>query len=1355
MPKSRRNFPRSTRRVLDIQSLNQCAYPECTNTLVEPGTEKSGPVVTGHICHIRAINPGGPRWKEGLAKEELNSADNLVLLCRHHHGIVDLQPEVYTADILRRWKCQHENKVKRQHPDAHGIITKLVDQKINDEIDRLCKSRFFKEFDNVQSSFTLAKNLVEGELSVGTDGVRSQALAWCVRLLSRTERLPEAEKFLQYAKDLGSCQEIDIAQAFLISQKDGKNAALKFLDINSPISRTAAFMIVSHHEGPQAAVNWLETAGLNASDLGSEGKFSLLMNQINLAGWAAAKKILSTLTDDDLHDTPFLYRLVAMTHLIGTVPGELCPVVLEGIPLSASEFPLASTADAICDRRIAQRYFVKAVKVEQELGCHDTTTIDEGYALWLELMDPDESERGRERLKSKLNDLKTGLHFVRLGVEFNIKVEPDAVEQEIQRQIAISGGITSNAAHARFALAFVQPTPGEAANYISRYRQEISKHIGQKTVLSVQIELYSKAGLHEKAYESLKLLLQEDLSEIEESRLRSIIERAEGADTADTQREQFRQTNSLMDLMVLVGELVDKEDWESLCEYGKILFERTHKLGDGERFAIALFNTQKSEQLKKFLEANETLLAQSKQLQLLRCWTLYDEGSLLVARSEMSKLGANWDEPNYRALRLNLAISMGNWDSLSAMVANECTAKSRRSAQELIKTAQLAFHLDLPQGRELLFTAAEKAESDANVLGAAYLLASMKGLEDRAEVTEWLSKAASLSGEDGPFQRITLRNLLDQKPEWERKESEILDMVNQGGIPMFLAAQSLNKTLIGLMLLPALDNLSKKDPRGRSLVPAYSGNRQPTLINFGGQIGMDVTALLTLGFLKLLDDALDAFDTVYISHSTLSWLFEEKQRASFHQPSRIKDAHEVSRLLTNGTIERLLPVTVADSDLSDLVGDELSQLIGEAGNTSTEDDRQRLVVQSSPVYRVASLMEQEADLTAHETVLSSCQSIIEKLLRMGRITFTEAEKAQTYLQLHEKPWPNQPKIADGAVLYLDNLAVGHFLHLGMLEKLKTSGFRLIVSPSVESEIDQLLSYESISDEVLNFIEQIRSAVASRIESGTIKVDSRINSNQHGEQPVPEHPTFGISILAKNCDAIIADDRFLNQHATIGDGDPSRPIFTSLDLIDALVSVGCKTFMERLEYRTLLRRAGYFFIPVSGDELTHHLNASTVEDDKVIETAELKAIRESLLCVRMRNCLRRPKEAPWLVELQRIFIEVLKYLWKADANFSDVRARSNWLMDQIDLRGWAHIYDTEAGDYMVKTGRGAYTLLVLMPPHSESQIVRDEYWSWVEERVLTPIKEQYSSLYLELVEWHKNWIADVVNVNLAEGGQIDE
>lgn len=214
-----------------------------------------------------------------------------------------------------------------QHFEEHHHGGQLVDQKINDDVEVVRKSRFFAEFDTTCPSLALARRLVEGELSGGSDAVRRRAIAWCSRLLSLTE-IDKAEEYLKVAKTLGNCPEIEIADAFICSQKGDKHAALSILaSLILPLSRSAALMIVAHHEGYQVAVDWLETVGLSAADLDPDGRHFLLTLHLQLEQWEAAQSCLDALTEEDLCETPALNHIVAITNLISAVPNELRTVV--------------------------------------------------------------------------------------------------------------------------------------------------------------------------------------------------------------------------------------------------------------------------------------------------------------------------------------------------------------------------------------------------------------------------------------------------------------------------------------------------------------------------------------------------------------------------------------------------------------------------------------------------------------------------------------------------------------------------------------------------------------------------------------------------------------------------------------------------------------------------------------------------------------------------------------------------------------------------------------------------------------------------------------------------------------------
>lgn len=1234
--------------------------------------------------------------------------------------------------------------------------TEIVDQKIEECLITLRQSRFFHEFDQIQYALIFARRLIEGDLARGSDIVRGKALAWCVRCVAYTDELERGKSYLDVAKGVASCQEVDIAGAFISSSKNERSTALRVLaSLDSSASKSAALLVVLHHDDAEQAIDWMKSAGINVVDLDPDGKLILLAHLFELSRWEGIWEVLDAIDDEDLNEAPALHQMVAMANLVRAVPEEYRNIVTKQPPFDASSFKLASDAVALNSRKVAHEHFIKAVKVAQSLNFPKSATINDDYALWLELRSPDNSGKGKQRLESKLRDPKTSLRLVHLGLQFGIELDLSEVAKEIERQIAQNFGITVEAATARFALAFTQETPEEVANYIAHHFEELSEFFDKKSLCFLQIEAYSKAGLPKKAIEILNSLIEKGLSAIEEKGLRRIIAESEGEDPVEARKAQYHLSQSLCDLEPLVHALEKKGDWEGACNYCGILFDKTHSLRDAERYVNALSNAHKTEDVIKFVSKKNEFLEQSPNIHLDYCWALYEEGRLLETSDELVKLGSAKETLNYRALFVNLCIAMGDWKSLSTYVAEEYQNKDKRSAHELMSAARLAFDVDSPHAKELLFAAANKGKDDAGVLAIAYGVASSAGWEDSEEVTQWLHKASELSGDEGPVQRVTLNDLYERKQDWDRHESDTWKTFSKGGAPIFMVAQYLNRSLIDLTLHPALVNNSERDPRRRGIVSAFSGARQPVALKLNSRVGLDATTLLTLDFLGLLDKAFEVFESIFIPHPMLGWLFEEKQKASFHQPSRIRHAHQLQHLLAMGVVEKLVLSTVADSELCAQVGDELAMLISEANKDREGDRSQYLVVRPAPVHRIGSVMKEEADLTEFDTVISSCRAIVERLGANGQISADEEKIAYDYLKLHEKPWPNQPDISDGATLYLDDLTVTYFSHLGLLEKLHSAGFRLVISSRKVTEAAGLVSYEKISTSVLDSIERIRHSINLGIESGKVIVGKLRDNQDSVDFRLSKHPTVGVIALAGKCDAIISDDRFLNQHSNIGDEKVQSPLYTTLDFIIALFLKGYVSNKELNQYFYRLRRAGYLFVPILDEELQSHLEASSVKGGELKETAELRAIRENLLRARMSDWLQLPKEAFWLDSVLNTLIRVMKRFWGEGLDLSVARACFDWVLNQLDLRGWAHRIISENTEEFVSVGRGTHILMLVMPPQDVSEEVQREYWSWVEERVLEPIKEQFPDLYTWMIAWQKKEFSKLIDMNLSEEGIYDK
>ncbi|HYW55770.1 MAG TPA: HNH endonuclease signature motif containing protein [Polaromonas sp.] len=100
---------------------NVCAYPGCALPIVE-----SAGTVTGEICHIKARRHGGPRFDPAQAEEARHDFANLILLCRHHHKVVDSEPELYSVDALQEIKTIHEGVAGRPEQPTDAFFAKIL-----------------------------------------------------------------------------------------------------------------------------------------------------------------------------------------------------------------------------------------------------------------------------------------------------------------------------------------------------------------------------------------------------------------------------------------------------------------------------------------------------------------------------------------------------------------------------------------------------------------------------------------------------------------------------------------------------------------------------------------------------------------------------------------------------------------------------------------------------------------------------------------------------------------------------------------------------------------------------------------------------------------------------------------------------------------------------------------------------------------------------------------------------------------------------------------------------------------------------------------------------------------------------
>jgi hypothetical protein len=110
-----------TIRRLFALSGNVCVFPGCSLPIVE-----SAGTITGEICHIKARSKDGPRYDAAQTDEQRHAFENLILLCRRHHKVVDSEPHAYNAEVLQELKAIHEGAAGRDEQATDGFYAKIL-----------------------------------------------------------------------------------------------------------------------------------------------------------------------------------------------------------------------------------------------------------------------------------------------------------------------------------------------------------------------------------------------------------------------------------------------------------------------------------------------------------------------------------------------------------------------------------------------------------------------------------------------------------------------------------------------------------------------------------------------------------------------------------------------------------------------------------------------------------------------------------------------------------------------------------------------------------------------------------------------------------------------------------------------------------------------------------------------------------------------------------------------------------------------------------------------------------------------------------------------------------------------------
>ena len=748
---------------------------------------------------------------------------------------------------------------------VQGVHPKFIDTEVGRRLDRLRKCRVFGEFDAIEESRGLVASLEEGELALASEEQKGTAFSWCARVLSSAA--PDDAAEMADRVRVASDEAHEVAQSLVKAARGALQEAIgELCNIGTPVAFGAAYICILRTKGLLEANEWLLKAGLSFADLDSDGKFFYLRKSLEDGSWDVAFDAAKEVVDEDCERSPALYFATADAFLMQAVPEELRTFVLrQNLPFEAANFPLRGDPTALEHRRRAIDLYGRLHSVADSFGLPGVAGLMDDKALWLRLVDPESRAEAREELEESIGRQETFLRRLGLGLQFGLDIDLEWAGQEVDRQSALSGGRSPDAASARFAMALSTGSPAAVAAYIDVHRQQLLEHLDWRGVYFVEIEMLAYAGQLAKAEERLNEAIEKGLSEREITRLRRQLAEAGGADPIAERLAAYEEGGSIIDLRILVTAYEEAEDWPNACEYGRKLLNVSGDLADARRYVIALYKIERHDKALRVMDAFPGLWAEDESLRLLRAQILFESGKLNEAAQALRTLRESSDSSESRQLQINLAVVSGDWESLQGFVEDEWNARSNRTAIDLLRAGQIAGHIGVARGKELVQEAASRAGDDPAILAGCFHVASAAGWEGSIEVHRWMERAAELSDGDGPVQVIAIEEIFQRKPDWERRESTAWDLLEKGETPVFVASQLLNRSLLSLYLMPALNNLNEPDVRRRSMIYAFSGARGKTKVT-PAVVAMDATALITAEFLDLLDVCIEVFDSVVIPH---------------------------------------------------------------------------------------------------------------------------------------------------------------------------------------------------------------------------------------------------------------------------------------------------------------------------------------------------------------------------------------------------------------------------------------------------------------------------------------------------------
>lgn len=1127
----------------------------------------------------------------------------------------------------------------------HSAIERFHTKEARLALERVLLLRTFDAAQAAADAQELWRRLSDGgDLVATADAEKRRVRYWTTRLCSISPDTLESAKELRQELQPGDAkEELAVIDAWIAAGQGDSNAAIRELRrLDDPDARANLIALLAQDQGDAVAIE-------RFADVDPEADPDTFTD----AGWRVWALCLARLTrwEDAAAGLQALAKSIGASPALATaelpvnaallIPEERRLLTLSGPPLYVGIQP--SIHPAAFDhhaRASASCEFLEHRLSEVATG--DLAKFLAHWHLWVRLMDPDleSREAAREETRTKM---RVGAHAIELmpftwafGIEFDTAPLRTYLEQN-QR----FGGLDNQEFVAEFLLNHKTMNAIGFAAYVEANLVRLDQTLDKAQTRSMLFE----ALLQEDQTERARRVLSEmptDVDAAVRQRMRAAIDAQDGHQLRARLEAAFAETDDLLDLHNLIAHLQSVGDHAAASPLTRTLFDREPTPKNGIQVVMSMLRADAPDydSILAFTEQQPQLAQQSDDVVSAKAWALLYTGRLAEAKALNDALSQKREREEDLALDVDVAVALGEWERLPAIVNRAWIARDKLGPRILMTLARHAGNPSRALGLARL--AVDKAPNNPFVLASAYGLHFELGKDDQAD-PDWLGRALeSSSPADGPIWQTNLDQMVNEMlPRHREQQNNIERMLANCEVPIVLAFGMSNVPLSRVLLETPQRALESRDGRRRNPLPIVHGGRADVQLHADWRIAFDLTSLMVLHYLGLLDAVLRTCRQVSIPAETMESLYLERFEVRFHQPARVKAARQLRHLADIGSI-KTIDRTLGRSSLADEVGIELATLL----STCREDGG--FVICGKPIHKPNSLMEELADTSPYDDIIVTAADLCVAINRGG---FTDGSTHKHAMEFLASQGQGQSasipsSLLDGPI-FVDRLAWSHLQNAHLLEALADLSLDTRIHRNLLEEATVLIEAGDTGDALAERIDGVRMVLRAGIEAGVVSFLPFASGPT--EENLGRRPTVrameGWLAGAAACDALCADDRYLNSRSqAIATTGESAPVLCVLDLLQYLLDRGAVTQAQYWRAKQRLRQAGFVFVPLEAGELGHWLEDPPVDEQGLAERAELKVVRQYVNWIDSLDLLTEAETTKFVTEHMKSCVQYITAVW---------------------------------------------------------------------------------------------------------------